>query len=259
MERFSGELLLALTPEQARGGRLTGFTPVWLCYQLHAGPRLWRCAAPESVRGGVLMASDAALTGSVRDTDTCCAQAVRECAARGARGFWANWERERDESMSRFTAELESALTQAGVTLYVNEAYGPCTSRARVLLSSALSGGTLSGRVREGLQRWGRDRLVLAVERMGEDFALPAPGGQGRHLGSMAARELGRRRGERVHRSRELCASYFTYLEGEQTHLVLFDTDADVLEKLRLAQSLGVERAMLALGELGSLARALSR
>lgn len=257
MERFDGEVLLALTPDQRRSLGPGRFTPVWLCYQLRTGPRLWRCAAPESVRGGVLMASDAVLGGSVGDPAACCAQAVRECAARGARGFWANWERTPDGAMSRLTAALESELNRAGVCFYVNEAYGACTDRARVLLSTALSGGTLSGRIRSALERWGRERLVLAVERMGEDFALPAPEGQGRHLGSMAARELGRRRGEREHRSRELCASYFTYEEGERTHLVLYDTDADVLEKLRLARGLGVERFLLALRELGGLEREL--
>ena len=94
---------------------------------------------------------------------------------------------------------------------------------------------------------------MLAVERMGEDFSLPAPDGQGRPLGWTRAAEQSRRLGAAVHHSPELCASYYTYPQGEQTHLVLFDTDEDVREKLRLAQRLGVERVLLAAQELGGL------
>ena len=199
------------------------------------------------------MAQDSALSGQMGDLALCCAQAVRECAARGAVGFWANWSRPPEENMTRLTAQLETALEQAGLTLYVNEPYGMSTQRAWVLFSSALSGGTLEGRICAALKQYGRERVVLAVERMGEDFTLPAPDGQGRHLGSGPAAELARTRGETVFHSEELCASYCTFQEGDRTHLLLFDTDEDVREKLRLAQRLGVERVLLALGELGGL------
>ena len=253
MESFTGELLLALTPEQRGRTPQRRFTPVWLCYQLRSGPRLWRCASPDKVRGGILMAQDSALSGQMGDAAPCCAQAVRECVARGAAGFWANWSRPPDKDMTRLTVQLEGALEQAGLTLYVNEPYGPCVPRARVFLSSALSGGTLEGRICAARKEYGRERVVLAVERMGEDFALPAPDGQGRHLGSKSAAEMACTRGLTVFRSEELCASYCTFQEGDSTHLLLFDTDGDVRETLCLAQRLGVERVLLALGELGGL------
>ena len=253
MESFSGELLLALTPEQR--GRLRGrrCTPVWLCYSLRNGPRLWRCAAPETIRGGVLMAEDSA-QGELGDPALCCAQAVRECEARGAAGFWANWEHPPSPAREALTARLERSLQAAGRSLYVNEPYAACTESARVLISSALSGGTLEARLTEALERYGRPRLVLAVERVAEAFCLPAPSGRGEYLTPGQVEALRRRHGARVHRSRELCESYFTYQDGEQTRLVLFDTDEDVREKLRLAQRLGLERVLLALEELGGLA-----
>lgn len=252
MEVFSGELLLALRPEQS--GRLRGSrcTPVWLCYRLRSGPRLWRCAAPERVRGGVLMAEDSALE-VLGDDALCCAQAVRECEARGAAGFWANWERAPTPEREAFTARLEERLRAAGRSLYVNEPYAACTRGARVLLSSALSGGTLEERLTEGLSRYGAQRLVLAVERVAEDFPLPASSGQGERLPPGQAERLRQTHGARWHRAPELCESYFTYQRAGQTHLVLFDRDEDVRDKLRLAQRLGVRRALLALEELGGL------
>lgn len=252
MESFSGELLLALTPEQRFRLRGRSCTPVWLCYRLRSGPRLWRCAAPETVRGGVLMAEDSAL-GELGDGTFCCAQAVRECEARQAVGFWANWERAPFPALEAFTAQLERALLAAGRVLYVNEAFGGCTRRARVLISSALSGGTLEERLTEALERWGRERLVLAVERTAEDFRLRAPTGRGERLRPGQVEALRRRYAAKVYRSAELCESYFTYQAGEHIHLVLFDTDEDVREKLRLAQKLGLERVLLALEELGGL------
>jgi hypothetical protein len=245
MESFTGELLLALTAQQRRPP--LACTPVWLCYQLRDGPRLWRCAPPESIRGGVLMAQDSALT-TLGDTAPCCAQAVRECRSRGASGFWANWSGPPRPEMERFTRQLEQALSAHRLTLYVNEEYGSCTERSRVFLSSALSGGTLEQRVRSGLAQWGKDRLVLAVEPVAEEFVLPAPDGACRTLTQQQLEGLRRRWGAAVHQSAELCESYFTFEQEGKTHLVLFDTSADIEAKLELARRLGLGRVMVPAG-----------
>ena len=245
METFSFSTLLAVSAEES--GALSGLPvkPVWMCYLAGNGPRLWRGAPPGRIRGGVLSASDARLT-QIGDPGLFCQQAVRECRARGAFGFWANWSREPTESMETFTAALDAALSEQKLALFVPEPYGGCCPSAHVLISSALCGGTLKQRLTDAVERFGRRRVVLAVERMREDFSLPAPEGRGSRLSPGALERLMQRLHPKVHYAPEFCASYFTYEQDEQTHFVLFDTAEDVKKKLRLAEQLELEYVLMA-------------
>lgn len=47
------------------------------------------------------------------------------------------------------------------------------------MIPSALSGGSLSRRLEEAAERFGRERVTLAVQRVAEDFFLPSPTGSG--------------------------------------------------------------------------------
>lgn len=58
--------------------------------------------------------------------------------------------------------------------------------------------------------------------------------------------------------SQELCARYFTYSRGGDTHFVLFD-DADTLnQKLKVGASLGFSAAFLMWPEIRDLAGTLN-
>lgn len=256
METSSFRILTALTAREAPQLVQRPVTPVWLCYQVRSeprvrsGPRLWRREPPQKIRGGVLAAQDSPGL-SPGDPEVCCIQAVRECRERQAEGLWANWSQPPSPALNALTAALDRALLAEGLTLYVNEPFGDCAPNAQVFLSSALSAGTLRLRLEEAQKRWG-NRVALAVERMAEDFTLPALDGQGQSLSPARLEALRRQYAPRVHCSPEFCASYFTYAQKEQTHLVLFDRTEDLVEKLRLARSLGIERVLLAWQETGA-------
>ena len=99
---------------------------------------------------------------------------------------------------------------------------------ARVVVSTALSGGTLRQRLRDACRRFGARRLALDLACVRMDFSLPAPYGTGTALTPQQLTEL---RGRRtVFFSPELCARYFTYEQSGMTHFVLFD-DADTLHR----------------------------
>ena len=70
------------------------------------------------------------------------------------------------------------------------EQYAGCSSHARALVSSAVSGGSLEQRLRDVLGRYGQERVVLFLERRAEDFFLPSPTGSGQPLSREALREL---------------------------------------------------------------------
>ena len=142
---------------------------------------------------------------------------------------------------------LESLCRRYGRTLYVPERCGGQMPDARVVVSTALSGGTLRRRLEEVCRRFGPRRIALDLACVRADFSLPAPYGDGTAL---TARQLAALREQRpVFFSPELCARYFTYGQGGMTHFVLFD-DADTLRrKMALAAELGIQTGFLTLPE----------
>ena len=95
-------------------------------------------------------------------------------------------------------------------------------------------------------QRYGRERVVLAIDAGAEDFPLPAAG-PGTPLEPDALRQLMARLEPAVFFDRGLCAHYFTYMTRPGgAHFVLFDTPRSVRAKLDAAQSAGIGAALLA-------------
>lgn len=237
----SPEALPQLRPHSA-------LTPVLLAYRLGPGPRLLRSCPATQVRGGwlgVTLGEDA----PSGDPGLFCRQAIQECRARGAAGLLADWDRF-DRTLFLFSRQLGRALQQAGLTLAVPEAYGEVTGSTAVLISSALSGGSLEVRLKEAVERYGAGRVVLALERMGEDFLLPSPSGRGTPLSPQALQSLRQRVRPAIYWSGELCARYFTYRSEGQVHFVLFDDGTTLSKKLELAARLGVTRAIAAWPEI---------
>ena len=142
---------------------------------------------------------------------------------------------------------LAELCRRYGRALFVPERCGHAVADARVVVSTALSGGTLRRRLEEICRRFGAQRLALDLACVRADFSLPAPYGDG---AALSAQQLAALRGQRpVFFSPELCARYFTYGEGGMTHFVLFD-DADTLRrKMSLAAELGIGTGFLSLPE----------
>ncbi len=109
----------------------------------------------------------------------------------------------------------------------------------RILIGTALSGGSLPELLREAIEKHGTERLALGVERTAMDFPLPCPRGIGTPLSQESLRALRRRYPAPVFFSDTLYAKYFTYRSKDGARLVLFDDDDTVRRKLALARSLG--------------------
>lgn len=242
-------VLCAIAPSGLPGLQKFPMIPAFLAYQAGNGPRLYRSAPPESIRGGVLMADDSQLR-QINNPTFFCQQAIRECRARGATGFCANWSHEPSEAMRTLTAALGEALAPQGLELWVPEPYGDCCSTAHVMISSALSGGTLRQRLTEAIKEYSAERVTLAIERTAADFRLPAPSGQGTPLSPEKLQSLCAQPGVRIYNSPEFCSHYFTYASEDQLHLVLFDTGDSIRDKLLLAGELKLGHAMVAWEEI---------
>lgn len=132
---------------------------------------------------------------------------------------------------------LDVVCGERGLDLLVGECYGGDVKWGKVLISTALSGGTLEGRFSQAVGKYGGGRVVMEVEWMGEDFLLPAPSGSGERLSPEEVRGLRERVGADVFFSHELCGKYFTYQNrAHSLRFVLFDDGETVGEKIRLAE-----------------------
>ena len=248
------QLILAAPPEDVTAAQAHGLTLAHMAYRVGGGPHLFRSNQPNPPRGGLMYIDDGGFDG--RGTpDAFCQEVVRECAARGFGGVVCAFDRKLP-LLSTVVEQLGPMLVRQGRSFYVSEPYGRCTATGRVLIPTALSGGSLRQRLGEAVERYGAGRVALAVERTAADFFLPSPDGQGRPL---TREELAAKRRElspSVFFSDELCARYFTYMNRQSgAHFVLFDDAGSIRKKLRLAEALGIDRALLCYPEVSDLMR----
>ena len=235
-------ILLALAPGETFAPA-PGVIPAYAAYYLGSGPHLYRTAGVP--RGGYLLADDRAL--DVRGEGAAVArEIVRECSSRGFRGVILRLCARPGRLAGQIVGELAPLLSQRGLPLLVPEEYARYAPSARVLVSSAVTAGSLRRRLQDACAAYGRERVVLAAEVLAVDLTVSAPAGQGTDLTARELEHLRTRYAPAVFFSDALCARYFTYLSRKSgAHYVLFD-DADTLrQKLRTARTLGVDTAVL--------------
>ena len=202
-------LFLAHAPAAKPPSLPRPFTSVPMAYQAAPDGQLLRAGQGALPVGCALMVSGTA-PASPAGLDWFCRQVLAECQAQ-----------------------------QHGRSFTVPEAFAGTASTAQILVSSQLSGGTLRGRIREALERYG-GRVVLALECSPWDLVLPCPDGQGVALTLPELRERFAQHRCRAWFSEDFCCQYATYREAERLHLILYDNAASVQAKLDLAAELGL-------------------
>ncbi len=227
--------------------------PALLAYRLGPGPHLYRADNAALPRGGLMVVGDEGFDGLGR-TAPVCQEIVRECHARGFSGAVLDFD-SRLPPQEQVAAQLDEQFNARGWSLFVPEKYGHCAAHARVMVSSALSGGSLIRRLEEAGERFGAGRVVLALEKTAEDFFLPSPTGSGQPLSSEQLEALMARLSPSVFFSGDLCARYFTYMSRDSgAHFVLFDDGDTLRRKVEVAGRAGVHTFLLPWGELGRYA-----
>lgn len=239
------QLILTAPPECCQRAAESGLSVVRLCYRVGKGGHLYRAELPGKRPGGLMGLSGGGFAGP-GDPAQLSREILRECTAQGLTGVLCDLEGEPVPFWENVLGQLGRGCTQRGWALYVTEAYGAATEHSRVLVSSLLSAGTLEGRLRTALARYGEDRVVLAAQRAMEDYTLPSAAGEGAHLTRPELAARMKRFSPSVFFDQGLCAHHFTYMENSTAHFVLFDDCASLRRKLTLAGELGIRRAVLA-------------
>ena len=231
--------LITVLPSQLQELQGWAVTPAHLAYRIGRGPCLLRSQSSISLRGGVLVVGDQGYDG-FGDTRSLAQDLVRECQARNFSGAVLDFD-SRLPPLRQLVCRLDPVFHQRAWRLYVPEAYGAAAPDSQVLIPSALSGGSLEQRLQEAAERFGADRITLALQKSAEDFILPAPTGCGTPLTVEELSALQQRLHPSVFFSGALCARYFTYMDPEgRAHFVLFDDGDTMQRKLETARRLGI-------------------
>lgn len=237
-------ILILIPPQQLRALRGWNVTPAHLAYRIGHGPHLFRAGGDTPLRGGIMVVDNQGFDGQ-GPVGPLCQEILRECQARHFSGCILDFEG-RLPPLEQIAAQLDQTFVQRGLALYVPEAYGLCTRQAKVMIPSSLSGGSLALRLEEAVERFGRERTVLALERAAEDFYLPSPSGSGTPLSREELNNRLERLRPAVFFSRELCARYFTYMSRETgAHFVLFDDCDTMRQKMEAARQAGIHTFLI--------------
>ena len=239
-------LILTAPPPAARDASSYGLPVGHMAYRVGTGAYLLRANIPINLRGGLMVVDGRGFDGR-GDAGAFCQQVLRECSARSFDGVILDFEGRPHPLLGQIVSRLGTLTARRGWPLYVTEEYAGFSDQTRVIIPSALSGGSLRKRLSEASDRFGADRVALGIQRTAEDFTLPAPTGSGTPL---TREELARRiqsRGASTFFSDELCAHYFTYMSRQSgAHFVLFDNAASIRKKIQTARSLGLSACILA-------------
>ena len=231
--------LLTLTPRQLPALRGWRATPALLAYRLGPGPHLLRAEGAVPPRGALMVVGDQGYDG-LGQTGALCRELLNECRSRGLSGAVLDFDH-RLPPLEAACSQLDGLFARHGLALYVPEGYAPAAPHSRVMIPSALSGGSLALRLEEAAAQFGPERIALALELRAEDFPLPSPSGSGRPLSQEDLESLKRRLSPSIFFSGELCARHFTYMDGEGTaHFVLFDDGDTLARKAEVARRAGV-------------------
>lgn len=222
-------------------------------YRVGAGFQLLRGGGKGKELGqkGQLLGVSTQSASPVGEVLPFCQQLVQEGKQREFRGIACFFPYSGNYGLHQVVAELDGLCKRENLEFFAPESYGKDMKRGFIMVSSALSGGTLEQRFEKVSARWGKERVVMEIEEMGEDFLLPSPRGSGDPVTGVEIGEIIAREGASVYFSTELCARYFTYQNQEHSlRFVLFDDAGTVQEKIRLAKKWGLGGVMVDSGKI---------
>ena len=238
------KLILSSPPEHLKAAQAQGRPIAHMAYQIGPDFNLFRAGIPLSLKGGLMMLGDGTEDHGGRAPEILAAQVIRECIHRGFDGVVLGFTRT-SPILHATAAVLSGRLRRSGGELYLPEAYADDSDWAKILIPTAISGGSLLTRLTEVIGHYGKDRICLDIERVRMDFCLPAESGTGTPLSAREFYTLTRKKNPQPYFSQDLCAYYFTYQDEKGSHFVLYDDAGSIRKKIFLASRLGIHCAML--------------
>jgi hypothetical protein len=169
---------------------------------------------------------------------------LKECMLRRYSGVYADFT-EPCPFLRALFPFLSSELRRLRLSFFSPEWCSESVRDCDVVCSTAITGGSLQHRLKNLIQAFGSEHIVLDLEMLSHDFLLPAAGGTGQKISAKRIHELMDFHHLSPQFSSELCCNYFSYRNQQGLHFVLFDDSCSVAEKIKLSQKLGLTKCIL--------------
>ena len=226
------QIYLAVTPGEYQSAAKYSRLFAHVAYRIGPESQLLRQSLLLQTRGGLLALGDRDAP-PISAPEALCAGILRECARRSYTGVLLDFEARPTDDRKVFAGMLAQHLRKTRRTLYVPES---CAVPGAVpLICTALSGGSFPQRLQEAARQFGGPLSE-------EEF-----------------RSLVEKESPAVFFSQELCARYFTYMQGQETHFVLFDDESTLRQKLKTGEAMGFSTAFFMWPEIRDIAPKLGR
>ena len=250
-------ILLAAPPGMCEAAAAYGCRVVHLAYNLDEQGRLIRPEMPQTRKGSMMAICHSGTQAPEIDRSAFLTQIIRECSARGFSGVICDFEGEYSPILGPVCKYLSSELAARGISFSVPENYAHAVlPPTNIVVSSAISGGSLRQRLNDATKKYGAERIILECERNCEDFTLPANTGSGKRMAVSELDNLFSRLMPIPYFSSDLCTYYFTYRDrNNYSHFVLFDNASSIRKKLSVAADAGITSAILVYPEIQEIVR----
>lgn len=216
-------------------------------YRIGQNSALLRDASLSNLTGSLLFLNDLDAP-PVTDAEKLAQAVVLECRRRKYRGAVLDFEAAPTPDRLRFVKAIASLFSASGLSLYVPES---CAVPGSIpLVNTSVSGGSFSDHLQNSM---GRGAGALDAQRLCMDFSLPAPSGMGRPFRPEQLAAMLHQWNPPVYFSQDLCAKYFTFTNCGQTHLILYDDQDTLRQKLHTGSSFGFRAAFLMYPEIADL------
>ncbi len=244
---------LATTAEHSKTAEALRLPCVYLIYRVGENGALQRQAASCTGQNGLM-----GLIDSPWLTRCDPAKLVREisleCSRRSMRGVVIDIEP--DGANSATVAALAAHLAAKSMECYIPVALATPGTPAKIIVPSALSGGSFDEMLDSYASRYGAENLCLEIVRTCNEFTMPAYSPEGQTLSAAQLRDIMAQSDPSIYFSPDMLCKYFTYRTGDgTTRFVLFDDQHTAGAKLDRAQARGLHSAVLLYSEWGASAR----
>jgi len=236
-------VILASPPEYIGEAAKTGLATAVMAYRIGRGFHLYRTDLPQKQGGDYMVIDDLGFYDNGQPR-ALASEIVRECIMRSYRGVILNTRESLIKIMLPLAGALADMVEANSLTLWLPP-YMASKNNARILIGTALSGGTLVRHFADAGDSFGTHRLTLDIERIRSDFTLPSPTGAGINLSEDELSSIINKYRPATFFSKDLCTSYFSYRNGGETHFVLYDSALSIRNKLEIAAKSGIKSAFL--------------
>ena len=230
---LNSQIILVSSASQSAAAAQTGLPLLRFGLALDANGILQRTAAHTRRANDILCLSDFGVSAPI-SCDTV-ARLVQEAAHYG--GLFADIDRS-SVHLNNFLKALDTACLAANLPLFVPYAQITCAPHAFAVVPGAASGGSLREELELGMQRQ-NGKLAVSFQAIRRRFMLPSADPNGEELTQGELTAALQKSGAHSFFSQELCANYFTYMDGDSGVFILYDTDESLQMRLQLMRDIG--------------------